>query len=83
MFVGIEMDEQFAAGVRLKPVLTARQTEVLLLISEGKTTKEIALHLGVSFKTASAHRANIMHKLNLHDTANLVRYAIRTGLIEP
>jgi DNA-binding CsgD family transcriptional regulator len=64
-------------------VLTARQREVLILIAEGRTTKEIAKDLGISFKTAAAHRANIMHKLDLHDTAHLVRYAIRVGYLEP
>ncbi|HUB35169.1 MAG TPA: LuxR C-terminal-related transcriptional regulator [Bryobacteraceae bacterium] len=63
--------------------LTARQTEVLLLIADGKTTKQIAKELGISFKTAAAHRANLMQKLDIHDTANLVRHAIRTGILEP
>jgi DNA-binding NarL/FixJ family response regulator len=76
------MLETSAAAVRPKFVLTARQVQVLILIAEGKTTKEIAEDLGVSFKTAAAHRSNIMHKLNVHDTAHLVRYAIRTGLVE-
>ena len=63
--------------------LTARQTQVLLLIANGKTTKEIAKELGISFKTAAAHRANLMQRLDIHDTANLVRHAIRSGIIEP
>ncbi|HUB33474.1 MAG TPA: LuxR C-terminal-related transcriptional regulator [Bryobacteraceae bacterium] len=62
--------------------LTARQRETLILIAEGKTTKEIAVSLGVSFKTAAAHRTNLMNRLRIHDTAHLVRHAIRTGLIE-
>jgi DNA-binding NarL/FixJ family response regulator len=70
-------------GSRSEASLTARQTEVLLLIANGKTTKEIAKELGISFKTAAAHRANLMQKLDIHDTANLVRHAIRAGMLEP
>jgi DNA-binding NarL/FixJ family response regulator len=62
--------------------LTPRQEEILILIADGRTTKEIAQHLGVSFKTASAHRSNIMNRLDIHDTAHLVRHAIRAGYIE-
>ncbi len=63
-------------------ILTIRQRQTLILIADGKTTKEIATVLGVSFKTAAAHRTNLMNKLKIHDTAHLVRHAIRTGLIE-
>jgi DNA-binding NarL/FixJ family response regulator len=62
--------------------LTAREREVLQLVAEGKTSKEISAILHVSAKTVDAHRANIMGKLDIHDTAGLVRYAIRRGLIE-
>jgi DNA-binding NarL/FixJ family response regulator len=68
---------------RSEGILTARQREVLILIADGKTTKQIAQQLGVSFKTAAAHRSNIMNKLDIHDTAHLVRHAIRAGYIEP
>jgi DNA-binding CsgD family transcriptional regulator len=70
-------------GLQRETILTARQKQVLLLIAEGKTTKEIASQLGVSFKTAAAHRANLMQKLDIHDTAHLVRHAIRSGFLEP
>jgi two-component system response regulator NreC len=63
--------------------LTHREREVLQLVAEGKTTKEIAKLLGTSFKTAESHRFRIMRKLEIHQTAGLVRYAIRQGLIEP
>ena len=63
--------------------LTAREREVLQLIAEGKTTKEIAVLLGVSVKTADAHRTRLMQKLDLHDIASLTRYAIRQGIIQP
>ena len=63
--------------------LTSRQRQVLQLVAEGKTTKEIASLLGVSIKTAESHRASLMEKLSVHETAGLVRYAIRIGLIRP
>jgi DNA-binding NarL/FixJ family response regulator len=63
--------------------LTAREREVLQLVAEGKTTKEIASILGVSVKTADAHRTRLMQKLNIHDIAGLTRYAVRQGLIQP
>ena len=62
-------------------VLSSRERQVLQPVAEGKTTKEIAGVLGVSIKTADSHRARIMRKLDIHDTAGLVRYAIRRGLI--
>jgi len=63
--------------------LTAREREVLTLIAEGLTNQEIAGRLYISIKTVQTHRAHIMEKLNLHDRTELVRYAIRKGLIEP
>lgn len=63
--------------------LTAREREVLQLVAEGKTSKEIATLLDLSVKTAESYRARIMEKLDIHDTAGLVRYAIRHGFIEP
>jgi two-component system, NarL family, response regulator NreC len=63
--------------------LTAQERRVLLLIAEGKRTKEIAHILQISVKTAESHRARIMAKLDIHETAGLVRYAIRRGVIEP
>ncbi|HUD72615.1 MAG TPA: response regulator transcription factor [Dongiaceae bacterium] len=62
--------------------LTPREREVLQLVAEGKTTKEAATVLGVSTKTAESHRTHIMSKLDIHETAGLVRYAIRRGLIQ-
>jgi two-component system, NarL family, response regulator NreC len=64
-------------------VLSSRERQVLQLVAEGKTTKEIAGVLGVSVKTADSHRSRIMRKLDIHDTAGLVRFAIRRGLIPP
>ncbi|HEX9665652.1 MAG TPA: response regulator transcription factor [Thermodesulfobacteriota bacterium] len=64
-------------------LLTARQREVLQLISEGYSTKGIARTLGISVKTVETHRIQLMERLDIHDIAGLVRYAIRVGLVEP
>ena len=64
-------------------VLPPRQLQVLLLICDGLTGKEIAQRLGISPKTVEFHRAGICKRLGLKTTAHLVRYAIRMGLIEP
>ena len=63
--------------------LSPREREVLQLVAEGKTTKEVAALLGVSVKTAESHRTRIMSKLGIHETAGLVRYAIRRGIVQP
>jgi two-component system, NarL family, response regulator NreC len=63
--------------------LTAQEHRVLVLIANGKRAKEIAQILGISVKTAESHRTRIMEKLDIHETAGLVRYAIRRGVIEP
>jgi DNA-binding NarL/FixJ family response regulator len=63
--------------------LTPRQREVLQLIAEGHTTKEIAKKLGISLKTAEAHRGDLMQALDIHDIASLTRYAIRMGVVSP
>jgi len=63
--------------------LTPRERQVLQLVGEGKTTKEIAALIGVSVKTAETHRTRLMQKLDIHEIAGLVRYAIRRGLVQP
>lgn len=63
-------------------LLTSREREVLQLIAEGQTNKEIATRLNLSVYTVEAHRGRIMEKLNLHSTGELVRFAIRNGLID-
>lgn len=76
--------EAYLARTELPPdPLSPREREVLQLVAEGKTTKEIAGVLGLSVKTAESHRTRIMEKLDIHATAGLVRYAIRRGLISP
>lgn len=62
--------------------LTTREREVVQLLAEGKTSKEVASALGISVKTAETHRANIMRKLELHSVSELVRYAIKNQIIE-
>jgi DNA-binding NarL/FixJ family response regulator len=62
--------------------LTARERQVVQLVAEGKTTKEAAHVLNVSVKTVESHRTSIMQKINVHNTAGLVRYAIRQGLTQ-
>jgi len=63
--------------------LTSRELEVIHLLAEGKSNKEVATTLGISTKTAEAHRINIMRKLDLHSIAEVVRYAIRNQLLAP
>jgi DNA-binding NarL/FixJ family response regulator len=71
-----------AGNAAKKQRLTMREAEVLQLIAEGKGNKQIALELGVSFKTVDKHRQHLMIKLNVHDVAGLTRYAIHEGMIE-
>ena len=63
--------------------LSPRERQVLQLVAEGKTTKEVAVVLDISVKTADSHRTRLMKKLDIHETAGLVRYAIRRGIVEP
>jgi DNA-binding NarL/FixJ family response regulator len=62
--------------------LTSREREILQLLAEGKSSKEVAAVLSISVKTAETHRANIMRKLQVHSVSELVRYAIKNGIIE-
>jgi len=64
-------------------ILSPRESQILQLIAEGLTTKEVAEKVGISPKTVESHRARVMQKLNVHETASLVRYAVRRGLIQP
>jgi DNA-binding NarL/FixJ family response regulator len=64
-------------------LLTPREREIVQLIAESKTTKEIADTLNISFKTVDTHRTNLMHKLKIHSVSELVRYAIRNQIVEP
>lgn len=64
-------------------LLTPRQREILQLIAEGNSTKEIAANLNLSAKTVETHRAQLMERLDIYDVASLVRFALREGLIQP
>ena len=75
-----------APAVAAKPAretLTAREAEVLRLLADGLTSREIAVRLRIGFKTATSHRNNILTKLGMHSTVSAVRWAIRKGMIEP
>ena len=63
-------------------VLTGREREVIQLLAEGKTSKEVAVALHLSVKTAETHRTNLMRKLGLHSVADLTRYAVRNGIVQ-
>ena len=71
------------AGEQLRDPLTPRETEVIKLIAESYTNRQIAEALVISEKTVERHRANILEKLGMHDRVQLTRYAIRRGLLEP
>jgi DNA-binding NarL/FixJ family response regulator len=86
-FLSPSISEQVAEYVRRvgdgsEELLTSRQREVLQLIAEGLTNREIAETLEISVKTVESHRTHLMNRLEIHDVAGLVRYAIRAGLID-
>jgi len=85
---GIVIDDHLGKRLELSGVaagtqLSTREAQVLTLIAEGKSTREAAAILGISYKTADSHRTRLMDKLDIHETASLVRYAIRLGLVKP
>jgi two-component system, NarL family, response regulator NreC len=87
-YLSPEVSEALVQAYRNKtelPVdpLSARERQVLQLVAEGNTTKQVANILGISVKTAETYRTRIMEKLEVHETASLVRYAIRRGLVQP
>jgi len=74
-------DLKAESGVDPYEKLTSRRREILQLIAEGFSTKVIAQKLGVAYHTAAVHRANLMERLDIHDLAGLVRYAIEAGIV--
>lgn len=68
--------------VLCRHILTPREREVIQLLAEGKTTKEVAVTLNLSVKTAETHRTNLMRKLDLHSVADLTRYAVRNSIVQ-
>lgn len=77
------VDAYLAKSDGSQRTLSSRERQVLQLVGEGHSTKAIAALLGISVKTADTHRTRLMEKLDIHQTAGLVRYAIRSGLVEP
>jgi PAS domain S-box-containing protein len=75
-------EERIRSTVRELAILSTRERQVLELIASGCATKEAASKLGISYKTADSHRSHVLKKLGLHETASVVRFAIRSGLIE-
>ena len=70
-------------GQPKRDLLTPREREIVQLLAEGRSNKEVASSLGISPKTIETHRANIMRKLNLHSVSDLVRFAVRNRMVEP
>jgi len=77
-----KVDEENLAPEFEGEALTAREREVIQLLAEGKTSKEVAVTLNLSVKTAETHRTNLMRKLGLHSVADLTRYAVRNGIVQ-
>lgn len=82
-FISNQTDDDPAATERAPARLSAREREIIQLLAEGQTSKEVATLLGIAYKTVDAHRTNIMRRLSLHSVAHLVRYAIRERIIQP
>jgi two-component system, NarL family, response regulator NreC len=80
---GAVMEAYNSKSEKSKNPLTLRERQVLQLIAEGKSTKDVASLLGISVKTAESHRTRLMQKLDIHETASLVRYAVRHGIVQP
>jgi DNA-binding NarL/FixJ family response regulator len=77
------MEAYRSKSEKSKNPLTVREMQVLQLIAEGKSTKDVASLLSISVKTAESHRTRLMHKLHIHETASLVLYAVRHGIVQP
>jgi DNA-binding NarL/FixJ family response regulator len=76
-------NSDFAADIdHSDEILTSREREVIQLLAEGRTSKEVAATLNLSVKTAETHRTNLMRKLGLHSVADLTRYAVRNGIVQ-
>lgn len=75
--------EKGSSTILMRNRLTSRERQIVQLLAEGQSTKEVAVSLGISVKTAETHRANIMRKLELHSVSEIVRYAVKNKMIEP
>lgn len=83
LVLGAYLNGRAGTGQEDRRRLSPREREILQMLAEGKTTKEVAVTLGISVKSAETHRSNIMRKLDLHSISDLVRYAIRNKIVEP
>jgi len=81
--IRLDPTADYTNGANPASTLTAREREVVQLIAEGNSNKKVAQMLSISVKTVETHRAAAMHKLKIHSTADLVRYAVRKKLVEP
>lgn len=79
--IEVYQEKARAATLDRYDTLTAREREVMHLAAEGRTSAEVAARLGISARTAETHRSNLMHKLDLHTQADLIRYALRRGIV--
>lgn len=79
--ISAKLAQAFRSG-QSGPALTERQSQILGLVAQGFSSKEIARQLDLSIKTVETHRAQIMERLDIHDLAGLVRYAVRCGLVD-
>lgn len=78
-----DQNPEATPAVSIPKILTSREREIVQLLAEGKSSKEVAGALGISVKTAETHRANILRKLKMHSVTELVRYAVKNHMIEP
>src|SRR5262249_40415560 len=85
MKTSIQMDKGDAAEPKLANLngLTAREIQVLKIVADGHSTKQIAKMLGISFKTAACHRSRLLAKAGVHESVSLLRWAIRQGIVNP
>ena len=78
-----DQNPEAASSVSIYQTLTGREREIVQLLAEGHTSKEVAVSLGITVKTAETHRTNIMRKLGVHSVSELVRFAVKHHMIEP
>jgi DNA-binding NarL/FixJ family response regulator len=78
-----DQNPKAASSVSIYQTLTGREREIVQLLAEGQSSKDVAVALGISFKTAETHRSNIMRKLGMHSVSELVRFAVKHHMIEP
>jgi DNA-binding CsgD family transcriptional regulator len=78
-----DQNPEAPSSISIYKTLTGREREIVQLLAEGRTCKELAVALGISVKTAETHRTNVMRKLGMHSVSELVRLAVKHHMIEP